>query len=236
MLYLYALADRLGSVEEIRGVGHEPLVVIDAGPARIVAGQLAAAPACDRATLEAQDRVVRALHDRADALLPMRFGSAADAPAQAIRSVEVIAGGLADRFALVRGREQMTLRVVRAGADVEAAGESGAVPPADTIAAIDVAGRPVDEPLGSGTAYLRARAVRDVPAELLPLVDATRALRRAMRIERGRHDAMVATIYELVDRGASDAYRDLVRAAAGLRPQLTIHVSGPAPAYAFAAG
>ena len=116
ILYLYALADRLPSVAGLTGVSGEPLVIVEAAGARLIAGWLNAAPVTERDSLEQQDRVIRALHERVDALLPMRFGTAVADAARAVEAVEVIAAGLADRFALVRGREQMTLRVVRRGA------------------------------------------------------------------------------------------------------------------------
>ena len=81
---------------------------IETANARLVAGWIAAPPAIDRGTLEAQDRVIRALHDRAGALLPMRFGTAVDGVDAAVRAVSIVARTLPERFDLVRGREQMT--------------------------------------------------------------------------------------------------------------------------------
>lgn len=216
ILYLYALADRLPAIEGLAGIGGEPLVSVETAVARLIGGWLPALPAAERVTLEAQDRVIRALHERADALLPMRFGTAVADPARAVEAIEVMAPGLADRFALVRGREQMTLRVVRR--------EPRAV----------VESTPAPLVIQTGTDYLRARAGKDAPPELAPLLDATRPLRRALRVERGRHDDAVATVYELVDRGGSDAYRWRVAEASRRLPDLAVHVSGPAPAYAFA--
>ena len=216
ILYLYALADRLPSVESLAGVSGEPLVIVETAGAQLIAGWLTAAPAAERGSLEAQDRVIRALHARVDALLPMRFGTAVADAARAAEAVEVIAAGLADRFALVRGREQMTLRVVR----------RGAAHPGDRQ-------RPPTMSR-TGTEYLHARAGQDAPAELAPLLEATTPVRRALRVERGRFEESLATVYELIDRGTSEDYRRRVREAAGQLPDLTVHVAGPAPAYAFA--
>ena len=216
VLYLYALADRVPALDGIAGIGGEPLVIVETVAARVIGGWLPAVPAAERVTLEAQDRVIRILHDRADALLPMRFGTAVADTGRAAEAVDVLAPGLADRLTLVRGREQMTLRVVR---------REGRPP----VSAITT---PVA--MQSGTDYLRARAGKDVPAELVPLLEATRPLRRAMRSERGRHEAAVATIYELIDRGAADVYRTRVTDASARLPGMAVHVSGPAPAYAFA--
>jgi hypothetical protein len=218
ILYLYALADRLPSIDDIAGVGGEPLVTVEGSGARLIGGWLPEVPAAERATLEAQDRLIRTLHDRADALLPMRFGTAVADVARAVDAVDVIGAGLAERFALVRGREQMTIRVVRRDA---------ATAPAPS---------PVPSAQQTGTEYLRARSRKDAPPELAPLLDATGSLMRARRVERGRHEDAVATVYELIDRGTSVAYRTLAGEAARRVPELSVHVTGPSPPYAFAQG
>lgn len=256
ILYLYALADRVERLDGIAGVGDEPLVQIETANARLVAGWIAAPPAIDRGTLEAQDRVIRALHDRAGALLPMRFGTAVDGVEAAVRAVSIVARTLPERFDLVRGREQMTVRVLRTrGAGARGAesaegdlgagalgaegarGDSGAV-------ALDAEGA---EPLVAGvqrlqttnaeavgTSYLRSRAMKDTPTEIAPLLDVTRTIARATRVERGEHRAVVATVYQLIDRDRSPEYVGRVRGAGAAMAALTLRVSGPSPAYAFA--
>ena len=219
ILYLYALADRVDSLDAIAGVGDEPLLQIDAGGSRLIAGWLAAPPPIERATLEAQDRVIRALHECAGALLPMRFGTAVDDVDAAVRAVSIVARTLPERLDLVRGREQMTVRVLRA------AGSSRRSSPEITERA---------EADTTGAAYLRSRAIRDVPPELAPLLDATRAIARATRVERSEHAAVVGTVYQLIDRGQSAEYGDLVEGADEMMPGLSVRVSGPSPAYAFA--
>jgi hypothetical protein len=72
------------------------------------------------------------------------------------------------------------------------------------------------------------------PREVAPLMTAVGDLQRATRIDRGRHPGVVATVYQLVDRGSSDQYRQRVEMAAATSADLTVRVSGPAPAYAFA--
>jgi len=223
ILYLYALVDRFVDLEGLTGVAAEALDLLDAPKARVVAGRLDASPVVDRATLEAQDRLVRALHDRTDALLPMRFGTAFDDEEAARRAIEIIAADLPARFDEVRGKDQMTVRVLRTRPVTPkvAGAASGAGP----------TGAPID--VGIGTKYLQQKAQSDVPPEIAPLLDALRDLARATRIESGSGD-LVATVYQLIDRGAGNEFSTRVAAAAGRMPTLTLRVSGPAPPYAFA--
>ena len=255
ILYLYALADRVERLDGLAGVGDEPLVQIETANARLVAGWIAAPPAIDRLTLEAQDRVIRALHDRAGALLPMRFGTAVDGVDAAVRAVSIVARTLPERFDLVRGREQMTVRVLRtrgAGArgaesaegdlGAGALGAEGARRDSGAVAL----GAEGAEPLVAvqqlqttnaeavGTSYLRSRAMKDTPTEIAPLLDVTRTIARATRVERGEHRAVVATVYQLIDRDRSPEYVGRVRGAGAAMAALTLRVSGPSPAYAFA--
>ena len=126
-LYLYAIAEGL---ELRRGrdgdTARNRLNVIPIGNALIVAGSVSELPEVSRDHLIAQDSVVRALHARADALLPMRFGSSVEnieSLDAASRSVSDTGGGAP--CALVRGREQMTVRVLRTRSR-GAAGAAGA--------------------------------------------------------------------------------------------------------------
>ena len=236
ILYLYALADRLVDLEGLTGVAAEALSLIDAPKARVVAGRMDAVPAVGRATLEAQDRLVRALHDRTDALLPMRFGTAFDDEEAVGRAIEIIAADLPARFDQVRGKDQMTVRVLRTRTDAggasgaEGAGAKGALGASGALGA-EQAGTPID--VGIGTKYLQQKAQVDRSPEIAPLLDALRDLARATRIESGSGD-LVATVYQLIDRGAGNEFSTRVAAAAGRMPTLTLRVSGPAPPYAFA--
>ena len=107
----------------------------------------------------------------------------------------------------MRGREQMTLRVQ---------------------------GKPVSLPPprgGPGTRWLeeRRRTVR-IP-ELDPLRVALLGIERAERIERHETRQLVASVYHLIDRGNSAAYRSAV--ARNPIESMSIAVSGPWPAWSF---
>jgi hypothetical protein len=226
ILYLYAFAGRIGEIGDLTGAGGEPIVHVELANAVVLAGWLERAPPLDRASLAAQDRLLRALHDRADALLPLRFGTVMADLDAARRAVEAISADLPRRLARVRGREQMTLRAIRARTRT-----TGATGTAGTGAT----GAPgATGATGTGTAYLRRRAQTLEPPEIVAVLDATRELQRAARIEPGRDDAVVATVYHLIDRGRGDEYRQRTETAANAAPDLTLRVSGPGPAYAFA--
>jgi Gas vesicle synthesis protein GvpL/GvpF len=170
----------------------------------------------------------------------MRFGSSVADIDALIRLLDPLAAQVAERCALVRGREQMTVRVTRTqGAEgalgalgADALGTSGAE--GALRAGAKGAGRAFNAE-GAGTRYLAERAANRTPPELAPLLTAVRGLQHATRIEPGRHSRVVATVYQLIDRGSSDGYRHRVEVAAATLADLTVRVSGPAPAYAFAA-
>jgi hypothetical protein len=230
MLYLYAIADRLRDVQHIAGADGEPLRLIAVDAIRIIASDRERPSAVDRTALAAQDRVVRQLHDCTEALLPMRFGSGYANEDDVTRAIRAQATGLRERLDRVRGREQMTVRITAAQREPDTSGalvSSGARSAPGASGALEAAG--AGERLGPGAAYLRARAM---PDEIRPLIDVLKPLQRATIVERGRATGLVATVYQLIDRGTSAAYCE---AAAGVAlPHLTVHVSGPAPCYAFA--
>lgn len=221
MIYLYAFIDGYDRIDEaLTGVGEERVEILELESIAVAAGTMAGQPALSKASLAAQDRVVRELQHVAAAVLPLRFGSAFAAQDDAARAIRTRHAALIDGLALVRNREQMTLRIT---GPVERDG-TGAAPgeaPDD--------GRPT-----SGLDYLRRRAAAATPAELRPLLDALSKRQRGTRIETGRAPGVVATIYQLIDRGASEPYRQAVRDAAIAIPALTIRVAGPSPCYAFA--
>ena len=146
-LYLYALAAGLADLAGVRGIAQEPLVVIAAGRAVAVGGWIEHLPAMSRDALVAQDQVVRALHDRALALLPMRFATWKSDEAAVVRAVDAFGPSLAGRLELVHGRDQMTLRVLdRPGAAPEHAAPAEDV--AET-AGLEAAGAGARYPVGA---------------------------------------------------------------------------------------
>jgi hypothetical protein len=211
ILYVYAIADRLADLGGMTRSGEEPLEIITVESMVIVVAERAATPATARASLEAQDRIVRALHERAPALLPARFGTAFRSYEELTRAIATQRDRLRAQLDEVRGREQMTLRVL---------GAAGAGATGGTSA--------------TGAAYLAARAMKTTPALIVPMLEKLEPVVRATRVEVGRSKGLIASVYQLIDRGESDRYRVLAAEAARTTGDASVRISGPSPCYAFA--
>jgi Gas vesicle synthesis protein GvpL/GvpF len=214
-VYVYALVDTAPEVDDLRGIEREPLEIVPLADGAAIVGRVGHVPPLSRERLDAQDHLIRALHDRVAALLPTRFGTVvADTGTLCAHSM-LQPPVLSPLLARVHGREQMAVRIV--------------------------SNRPSDEPLDppsslglSGRQYLERRMMAaTVPRETHELTAAVAALVRAEHSERGRVPGMVATVYHLIDRGRSEDYRAAMGAGARLKPELSVIISGPAPAYAF---
>jgi Gas vesicle synthesis protein GvpL/GvpF len=184
---------------EVRGAAGEPVVAIDLDGLFALAGEVAEAPATTAEGLRAHEAAVRRLADECAALLPARFGSVAERLDLAGRRDELL-----QALDLVRGREQMTLRVYgpQAAAD-----------------------------RSSGTAFLESRRrERGVP-EIDPLRAAVRALVHAERVETHDASGLRASVYHLIRRGSSPDY---LRAVQSVLLDVKVVPSGPWPAWSFA--
>ena len=212
MLYLYAIAAGLGDIAALRGVQGEALATLPFHDAVVVSGEVAQVPGIDPAALKAQDALVRELHARAAALLPMRFGTAV-ADAEAL--TRALDSRVIDRLEAVRACEQMTLRVVGGAGGAERAGGA--------------------EGAQSGTAYLMARAgkLRASP-ELDLIARAAAHVVRGVRVEPANQHGVHGSVYHLIERGRADDYRAAIEQAARDVRDVRVIITGPSPAYAFA--
>ena len=212
MTYIYALAAGLPDVADLKGIADEALVAVSFGQHVLLCGEMPVAPTLDAAVLKMQDALVRVLHARASALLPMRFGTTAGTTDEAQEKVRALEG-LDERLDAVQGCEQMTVRVLGASLRLD-----GNEPPPHT-----------------GTEYLEARARRQQTSPVLrAIADAAGELARDVRIESGSQPGMIGSVYHLIVRGDAERYRaTLDRAGDGLAGARLI-VTGPSPAYAFA--
>jgi hypothetical protein len=204
MIGLYAIA--YGAPRGGVGAQGERLKIVSLSDLDLVCGD--ASPALSADALRAHEAAVRRIADVAPACLPARFGASASDEAALLKAVSRRQTELEEALRLVRGREQMTLRLH---------GETSFTP------------RPTGG--GPGTRYLEERRrVRALP-ELDPLRAALADLVRSERVERHAEPGLLASVYHLIDRGASGRYRELLAATPleGLR----VTASGPWPAWSF---
>ena len=217
--YVYALLAAPPRGDAGAGLDAEPLRFVPVEGVLAAVGEMAAPPPVSPTTLRAHDTVIRRLAAAVDAILPVRFGTLLPGEHALAEAIAGRAPRLREALALVAGREQMTLRVFGEAASID-----------DDLATADE--------LGPGARYLErrrryARRAVTVP-ELAPLRPYVAALVRAEHAQR--HDAppLLASVYHLIDRGASSAYVGAVAAGtAALAPTRAVP-SGPWPPYAFA--
>jgi hypothetical protein len=210
-VYVYALVEHPGRSTTIKG---RRIDIVPAGDV-FAAVESNITPAHRRseiseAALREQHAVVVALSRRFDAILPARFGSSVDVETLE-HTLHMNRSAIRRALALVKGREQITVRTV---------GTRGDTPP----------------DWSSGGAYLRSRMAASRPT-LSPtaraLKRAVKPLVRAERLEPARGNIRV-TIHHLIDRGRARAYRAAVRDAAAVSSAEHVVISGPWPPFAFA--
>ncbi len=213
-LYVYAFVDTRLPRFRFRGRTVETVPVGDLFAAVDPQGR---PPEITEKALCDQHDLVLELAGRADAILPARFGSLVDRG-----ELEQIVARRHPQFisalALVRGREQMTVRLI---------GNDGAgAPRRREIATVG----------GPGARYLEARRA----AAGYPLPDAAQRLTAAVRdlivadkAEPGQAGVR-AMLYHLIERGSGAAYCRVLAAASADAAPLLVKVTGPWPPFAFA--
>ena len=222
-LFVYALTTPSGSRLSVRGMTGEAVRVIREDAVAALAGQLPQPPRPTADNLRRYDAVIRRLAARFPSLLPARFPTSFDDPDELSFVLRSRQASLRRALAHVRGRAQMTIRIVGAGG-ASTAGEAGR---AGRKGGAGRAG-------GSGSAYLLARAAAAADERVVEGFEPIRdAVRRWVRDERVERRAGVASVYHLIPRGSAESYRRAaVRAAGNVNVRSVI--SGPWPAYAFA--
>ena len=182
----------------------------------VVVGRVSAPPVPSAPALRRHDAVIRRLARAVPAVLPIRFGTAVADLATLDRLLAPRAPALRRALARVKGREQMTLRVF------------GTIAPAvERPAPLGRARHPLSgraaPPVAAGRARRRAAARR-----------ARRDLIRDERVEPSEAPPLLASVYHLVDRGHSRAYRRAVKEVACRLADVRVVSSGPWAPYAFA--
>lgn len=204
--YVYALT---GTPVQPWPAAAETLESLDLGGIFAVAERMVQAPAVSEEALRRQHDIIVNIAARADAVLPARFGSLLE-PAELRRLVDLRREAIRAALDLVRGREQMTVRVM------------------------GQASRAVPDPLpSSGTAYLEQRRAA-ASGRALPGVEAIRRAAGDLAVaDRVQEGPAAVTVYHLIAAGTSEGYRARLAAAAPNLAPLVVRVSGPWPPFAF---
>jgi hypothetical protein len=225
LLYVYAL------------LGSEPrdLPACDAGvPLRIIrCGEISAAvtsagdkPALSEANIVLHDRVVRALAATVDAILPARFGSMVEDEIVLAELLRRREPELQRALGLVKGREQMTLRIYE-GTLSDGASECAGDEPGHQQRAVMEG--------GPGTRYLIGKKRRE--ESLMRRLEGLRlGLETFVRAESMQHHnkpPLFASVYHLIDRGQSAEYLSALDLLMQYRDDYRISATGPWPPYAF---
>ena len=213
MICVYALTGRQSAPPRGRGLAREPLRVLTAGAVSAIVGTLPRAPSASRDQLTRYDAVIRGLAERLPAVLPARVGTCFPDPEELRMVLQSRQLTFRRALAHVRGRAQMTVRVI------------GVPGPPRASSPAHAGTRP------TGTEYLRGRAAAE--REISGFDPVRDAVRRWVRDERVEKQKNIASVYHLVPRRAAPSYRralERAAAAAGLQ----VVVSGPWPPYAFA--
>jgi hypothetical protein len=215
-VYAVASADRRLAV---RGAEGERLATVRAGRLRAIVGRVSARRRPTAARLRRYDAVMRRLWTSQPSLLPARFGTSFDSLEDLVAALRPREPALRRDLRQVRGRAQMTVRVLAVPRDDRSPRTPSPATPRGAT---------------SGTRYLKARAaIAAAEQEIAGWAPVAGAVKQWIRAERVERRGSVASVYHLVPRGAVDAYRrrlEAAAAAAGLR----LVVTGPHPPYAFA--
>ena len=207
---MYAIAEELDGLPDVRGVGGTPLARRSVDGLDLVVSEHGGAEldASEEAVL-AHARVVEGLVERSAALLPARFGRGFRDEDALREAIEGRAASLHEALAQVRGCVEVGVRVV--------APEPTAAPAAE-----------------SGRAYMEALQARTEEAHRLhePLAALARAATRTV----GATPRLLLSGAYLVEPGELEAFRRRVAELEAAHPELTFVSTGPWPPYSFAPG
>jgi hypothetical protein len=213
VIYLYAIAEELEGLPDVRGIDEAPLgrraidgldVVVSEHPE----------PAFDatEAAVLAHARVVEALVGRSAALLPARYGRAFRDEAALREAVGARAGSLRHALGQVRGCVELGVRVV---------GEAPSSPSSPP----------------SGKAYMEARLARKEQTERLArsIHEPLAALARASTRTVDATPRLLLSGAYLVEPSGVDAFRSRLAELEVSHPRFAFACTGPWAPYSFAA-
>jgi hypothetical protein len=211
-LYVFALTG--ASLPPWTAAGAE-LVSVDLDGIHAISERRDEPPAISEETLRRQHDIVSQIAARADAVLPARFGALVS-EAELRHLVDLRREVIRRSLILVKGRQQMTVRIL-----ASAAAHRGKLPA---------------RAASSGTEYLNERRAA-ASGRALPGVDilqgAVRDVISADRVDPGK-GRVVATLYHLIVSGTDPVYRERIEAVVPKLAPMTAMVTGPWAPFAFA--
>jgi len=218
---VYALIASSSSRVIASGMSGERVRTVRTGGISALVGELRRAPKPTMTNLRRYAIVIEKAAAQTPAILPVRFGTGMADLDEVTFVLQSRQDTLRRRLRAVRGRSQMTIRVVL--------GKSGSDPGDNPLLRSD----PGDQS-AQGTQYLQQRAITAARAREIPGFAPIRAaVKRWVKDERVEKRAGVATVNHLIPRGSVSAYRSAVERAS-TRAGLRVLVTGPFPPYAFA--
>jgi hypothetical protein len=226
IICVYALVSPAPARLNVTGIAGEKLRVLTVGRISAVVGAARRAPAPGVRNLRRYAAVIEAIAARAPGILPARFATTVADAEELSFILSSRRTALGRRLRAVRGRCQMTLRLM--GSDPDDAEFRGQTP---VMARSGVRPR---NGATQGTQYLRRRAEMAANERAIPGFEPIRAaVQRFVTDERVEKRAGVVTVNHLIPRAAVDRYLAAVEAAAA-DTSLRLMVSGPWAPYAFA--
>jgi hypothetical protein len=210
----------------IAGVAGERLRVVTVDRISAVVGGVRRAPAPAVRNLRRYAVVIDSIASRVPAILPVRFGTTVTDPDELTFILRSRRATLRERLRAVRGRAQMTIRLLES--------ESGDAPLRSRSTVTGRARLRLEYGATQGTQYLQRRREIAASARAVPAFDPVRdAVRRYLKDERVEKRDRIVTINHLVSRASAGRYRDAVERAARDN-DVRLIVTGPFPPYAFA--
>jgi hypothetical protein len=226
IVWVYALVSPPPARLTVTGVAGERLKLITVNRIGAVIGELRRAPAPAVGNLRRYAAAVESVAAETSAILPARYGTTVGDADELLSIIRSRRTSLRQRLAAVRGRAQMTIRLLES--------ESGdaALPSQSPVT------RRTRLRLGygatQGTQYLRQKMADAAAAGAVPAFDDMRsAIQRYVKDERIEKHQGIVTINHLVTHGSVERYRDAVARTADERGVRLI-VTGPWAPYAFA--
>jgi hypothetical protein len=233
---VYALVSPAPARLRLTGMAGEPLRVVTANRIGAVVGGMRRAPAPSIRNLRRYAAVVEAIAAEAPAILPARFATTVTGDEELAVILASRGATLRRRLRAVRGRCQMTIRLLSSLSESESESESES-DEALLASRSAMAGRTrprLAHGATQGTQYLRRRAALAASARAIPGFAPIRAaVRRFVKDERVEKRAGIVTVNHLIPRAAVPRYRAAVEPAATAN-HLRLMVSGPVAPYAFA--